>query len=782
MGKQVADLSFFMVFCIIVSLFGCMTSEIRYTSGKIDSISDADAYLIYDGTESIEDVWAIWSRENRVSVVSSSEVRVGKRSLRIEYPDVEPRGYQDWSLENSRRLVDVEPGEEWTASAWVKYEDTERIGLEIKALAGGETVDSWLGGFAAAYGTGGWKLLQASAVIPPGSDQIRVRLSGSGRTRAWIDNVRLRKGEAERTVPAKPEVKGWAFDREERVAEKLDRGVFARPLENDNVYLSWRLLKEDPDDIVFDIYRTTGHGEQKKLNKSPISKTTDFLDETVDLSKENIYMVRPIIAGQEDESFAVSANPEIKPYVSIKLDREETTFQKVGVGDLNGDGQYDFVIKTPDTNVDPYHRYWKPGKTTYKLEAYLSDGTFLWRKDLGWNIESGIWYSPYLVYDFDGDGRAEVAVKTGPMDEDHRDSGPDEHGLYAAGRVTSGPEYVSVLDGMTGKEQARADWPSRTGLGSYNHTSRNLMGVAYLDGKTPCLVVARGTYTVNKLETYQYRNGNLKELWKWNSTDEPGGFYYGQGDHFMHTVDVTGDDRDEIVLGSAVIGSNGNGIWSSGMGHVDNVWVGNIDPTRPGMEIYIGVEGGRVKGSVQNGISLWDAATGELLWGLDRPTFHVHSSGLVSNIDSRHVGMEAYSGESTHPDRWLHTGQGKRIADETKFDVGLAPKTVYWNSTPERELLVKKRIFKYPDQTISNDIEGHQAAWVDLFGDWREEIITSTPGELRIYMTRIPAKDRRVALTQDPLYRSGVAHLSMGYGQPPLTSYYLGRPDLLLSQ
>lgn len=782
MGKQVAGLSFFMVFCIMVLLFGCMTSEIRYTAVKIDSISDADEYLIYNGTESIEDVWAIWSRENRVSVVSSSEVRVGKRSLRIEYPDVEPRGYQDWSLENSRRLVDVEPGEEWTASAWVKYEDTERIGLEIKALAGGETVGSWLSGFAAAYGTGGWKLLQASAVIPPGSDQIRVRLSGSGRTQAWIDNVRLRKGEAERMVPAKPEVKGWAFDREERVAEKLDRGVFARPLENDDVYVSWRLLKKDPDDIVFDIYRTTGHGEQKKLNKSPISKTTDFLDETADLSKENTYMVQPVIAGQEHKSFAVSANPEIKPYVSIKLDRKETTFQKVGVGDLNGDGQYDFVIKTPDTNVDPYHRYWKPGKTTYKLEAYLSDGTLLWRKDLGWNIESGIWYSPYLVYDFDGDGRAEVAVKTGPMDEDHRDPEPDEHGLYAAGRVTSGPEYVSVLDGMTGKEQARANWPSRTGLGSYNHTSRNLMGVAHLDGKTPCLVVARGTYTVNKLDTYQYRNGKLEELWKWNSTDEPGGFYYGQGDHFMHTVDVIGDDRDEIVLGSAVIGSNGNGMWSSGMGHVDNVWVGNIDPTRPGMEIYLGVEGGRVKGSIQNGISLWDAATGELLWGLERPTSHVHSSGLVSNIDSRYVGMEAYSGESAYPDRWLHTGQGKRIADETKFDVGLAPRTVYWDSTPERELLVKKRIFKYPNQTISSDIEGNQAAWIDLFGDWREEIITSIPGELRIYMTRIPAKDRRVALIQDPLYRSGAAHLSMGYGQPPLTSYYLGRPELLSSQ
>ncbi|MGI6355594.1 MAG: hypothetical protein ACOX6W_10935 [Lentisphaeria bacterium] len=93
---------------------------------------------------------------------------------------------------------------------------------------------------------------------------------------------------------------------------------------------------------------------------------------------------------------------------------------------------------------------WYKSPDTYKLEAFLGDGTRLWTRDLGWSIERGMWYSPYIVYDFNGDGKAEVAVKMGegdPRDED--------------GRVTSGPEWLVILDGMTGEDIARAPWPSR---------------------------------------------------------------------------------------------------------------------------------------------------------------------------------------------------------------------------------------------------------------------------------------------------------------------------------
>ena len=168
--------------------------------------------------------------------------------------------------------------------------------------------------------------------------------------------------------------------------------------------------------------------------------------------QKQAYYVRPDDDGREgpgSEGATVVPTAEGRAYLSIKLDGTHT-FQKVGIADLDGDGLLDFVIKQPNTNVDPYEKYWKRSTNTYKLEAYRSDGTFLWRYDLGWAIECGIWYSPYVVFDFDGDGRAEVAVKTG--EGDPRD--PD-------GRVTSGPEYLSILDGRTGKERTRVEWPSR---------------------------------------------------------------------------------------------------------------------------------------------------------------------------------------------------------------------------------------------------------------------------------------------------------------------------------
>ena len=101
---------------------------------------------------------------------------------------------------------------------------------------------------------------------------------------------------------------------------------------------------------------------------------------------------------------------------------------RVAVGDLNGDGKFDFVLKQPGGRVDP--GVWRKSPETFKVEAYLNDGTFLWRKDLGWNIELGIWYSPMIVYDFDGDGKAEVALKTAPLEPDFRDEdGRVEHTL-----------------------------------------------------------------------------------------------------------------------------------------------------------------------------------------------------------------------------------------------------------------------------------------------------------------------------------------------------------------
>jgi len=564
----------------------------------------------------------------------------------------------------------------------------------------------------------------------------------------------------------KPKVNGWAT---QRIEEKMGRGLVAMRTERGAIYLGWRLLKDDPTDIAFNVYRTADGGQPELLNAQPIRATTDFLDlSPLPAERRARYSVRPVVGGREREvSDQVSvANPGAEPYMAIKL-AGNYTFQKVGIADLNGDGRYDFVIKQPNTNIDPYVRYWKPSEGTYKIEAYLHDGTFLWRKDLGWAIERGIWYSPYVVYDLDGDGKAEIAVKTGEGDP-----------RGANGRVQHGPEYVSIWDGMTGEEVARTDWPSRDGLGAYNPISRNQLGIAYLDGKTPCLMVARGTYTLMKLAAYQYHHGKLEQLWYWDSRQD-GRPYYGQGAHFMHAADVDDDGRDEVILGSCVIDDNGQGLWSTGLGHCDHCYVGDIDPARPGLEIYYGIEIARPRDAV----CLVDARTGTILWGIEESTDHVHSRGLCADIDPRYPGLECYSGERDKPRRWLHAANGTLIGNEQTWDAGLSPIGIYWDADPQHEVLQGNRLYDFDSGTTHTAaIEGHQAAWADVIGDWREEIITSVSGELRIYTTTIPAADRHTCLMQDPLYRLDVAHLAMAYAQPPMTSFFLDGSSLAKNQ
>lgn len=547
----------------------------------------------------------------------------------------------------------------------------------------------------------------------------------------------------------KPEVEGFA---KERVREKLDRGLVAMAVAGNKVYLGWRLLDSDPKDVAFNVYRRSGSGKSVMLNREPITKTTDFTDEQPP-SGEQQYFVRTAVGGKEGKSSpSVAATPcaEGRAFIRIKLDGDHT-FQKAGIADLDGDGRLDFVLKQPNSNVDPYIKYWKRSPGTYKLEAYRHDGKFLWRHDLGPAIEQGIWYSPYLVQDFDGDGKAEVAVKTG--EGDPRD---------ADGRVQSGPEWLSILDGMTGKERARVAWPSRERFPDYNYYCRNQLGIAYLDGRTPCLIVERGTYNVIKLVACEFHRGKLRELWRWEEKDETIGKYAGQGAHCLRAADVDGDGRDEVIIGSAVIDDNGAGLWTTGLGHPDNVTIGQLDPSRPGLQIHYDMET-RQK---TNGICMVDAKTGRILWGLQEPTKHIHSSGLCADIDPAHPGVECYGGERDYPEqRWLFSAKGELIVKEDLG--GLAPRAAYWDADCQRELLVKGRLHKFKGADVAPRIEGDVIAVADILGDWREEIITSLPGELRIYSTTIPAADCRVTLLRDPIYRTDVTGGAQGYYQIP---------------
>jgi len=537
-------------------------------------------------------------------------------------------------------------------------------------------------------------------------------------------------------------------------AEKLDRGLVALQCEDGSIFLSWRLLQSDPEDVTFLVTRRSPDGKITVLSEGKGCRLTNITDKTVQKGAgENRYLYQVAAFGQKNGA-AISARPSeaaivltgrAKPYIGIPL-KGDYDFQKVGIGDLDGDGAYEFVIKQPDFNTDPYQQpgYWKKSTTTYKLEAYRLDGTMLWRYDMGWSIEAGIWYSPWIVYDVDGDGKAEVYCKAGVGDP------RDERGL-----VQTGPEFLVKLDGQTGQVVAKTDWLSRDGFDSYNYYCRNFLTVAYLDGKTPSLIMQRGTYNLIKVKA---TDKDFNQIWYWESPQEKAK-YGGQSSHGLITADVDQDGRDELVLGAAVLDDNGRGLWTLEMGHPDVCYVADIDPNNPGLEVFYGLET-RQK---TDGICLVDARTGRKLWAHKEPTQHLHNQGMVGDILAEFPGMEVFAGERDLKKRWLYSASGKLI--EFREEGSLSPRPVWWDADPQKEVIFSGDIRDWDGQ-VFQPIEGRVIAVVDCLGDHREEVITTVKGELRIYTSTISVSDRRVCLMQEHQYRLGVAAQTMGYYYP----------------
>lgn len=552
----------------------------------------------------------------------------------------------------------------------------------------------------------------------------------------------------------------------QRQAEPMDRGLVAVPQADGKVYLGWRLLKDDPAGITFNVYRRSGSSDPVLLNDKPLAQTTDFVDSSAALDKPHQWFVRAILGDKsvlDSGPVSLPADRSERNYIAIPF-KDDYLCNRVAIADLNGDGKFDYVTKQPAQLTDP--GVWRKSTDTFKIEAYLHDGTFLWQKDLGWNVEQGVWWSPMIVFDFDGDGKAEVAAKTAPTDKDFRN--PDDHAY--PGRVMSGPEYCSILDGMTGRELDRVDWPQRGNVADWgdeknNRASRHLMGVAFLDGQRPSLLVVRGTYTLMRVDAYNLENRKLKSVWSWSGDNETPKVR-GQGMHGLHAADVDNDGRQEIVLGAAVLDDNGKILWNLGLGHPDACYVTDILPRRPGLEIIYGIEPKQDK----NGVCLADARTGEILWGCQHATIHAHSSGIFADFDPANPGLEFHTGEKDQSNHWTYAMDGTLLNRE---DLGrLNPPPLYWGDGAIKPYAIGGKI-KYHKGHEVGGYEGTILAVADVLGDWREELITVVGGELRIYTTTLPSKDRRIALMQDPIYRMDVAMVSMGYLYPPQLSYYL---------
>nr|WP_281243006.1 cohesin domain-containing protein [Gracilibacillus ureilyticus] len=581
--------------------------------------------------------------------------------------------------------------------------------------------------------------------------------------------------------------------------EYLERGVVAVHTD-EGIFVSWRLLGTDPEQSAFNLYRNG-----KKVNEEPITSSTNFLDK--EGKADSTYRVSLVLNGKETDR---SKEVEVwsNEYHSIPLQRPDggTTPDGVdyvyhandaSVGDLDGDGEYEIVLKWEPSNAKDNSHSGYTGEVF--IDAYEMDGTKLWRIGLGKNIRAGAHYTQFLIYDFDSDGKSEVTLRTadGATDAAGNVIGdPDADYRNGSGYILEGPEYLTVFDGETGEELATTDFsPARGNMGDWGDTYGNrgdrfLAGVAYLDGQKPSIVMTRGYYEKTMLSAYNFRDGELTKLWTFDSDDDGNQAYAGQGNHNLSIADVDDDGKDEIIFGAMAVDDDGTGIYSTGWNHGDAMHVSDLDPNREGMEVFQVHEWG------DYGLSMRDAATGEEIWAVH--TGADTGRGVSADVDPRYPGAEAWAvgGDWNDGGGYFYTAEGEKIGgkipssnfaiwwdgdlsrelldhDWTDYDIGIGtPRIDKWDY--ENQELVN--ILKIEGTTSNNGTKGNPSLQADIIGDWREEVIVRDieSTELRLYTTTDLTEHRIPTLMHDPVYRLGVAWQNVAYNQPPHTSYFLG--------
>jgi rhamnogalacturonan endolyase len=591
----------------------------------------------------------------------------------------------------------------------------------------------------------------------------------------------------------------------QREMENPDRGISAVSDGNGKVFVSWRLLVTDPENISFDLFRTTG-GKTIKLNARPITRTTGFTDTTSDTTQARSYVVKPISKNKalfNSRPFVLKAGN--LPYTSIHLQTPVGYAPNdASIGDLDGDGTYEIVLHQAGRGKDNS----QAGFTDPPIiQAYKLDGTLLWTINLGKNIREGAHYTQFMVYDLDGDGRAEVAMKTadGSIDGEGNVIGDStKDWRNKSGYILAGPEFLTVFDGRTGKALATTNFnPPRYpttleptpeqlkemwGDGYGNRMDRFLAAIAYLDGKKPSLIMTRGYYTRTFITAWDWKNGKLTQRWSFDSDDpahpenKP---YRGQGNHNLTIADVDADGKDEIVFGAMCLDDNGKGLYSTGLGHGDALHVSDLDPSHPGLEVF----------DIQErfddaGASFRDAKTGEILWkkasvkaGEDGEG---PGRGLALDIDPRYPGYECWVAGAGITG--LFDCKGNKIGDRTPAcNMG-----IFWDGDVLSEILNGTTIDKWDYENAkttrllnagafgcvhNNGTKSNPVLSADLWGDWREEVIyrTADNQELRIFSTPIPTDRKFYTLMQDPQYRLSIAWQNVAYNQPPHTSFFFGQ-------
>ena len=590
------------------------------------------------------------------------------------------------------------------------------------------------------------------------------------------------------------------YDFTQLKTERLDRGVVAVRQDDSHVIVSWRTLKSDKKGQAFDVFRNG-----KKLNKSALTKGGTFFVDELPQGEQALYEVK---GGGINGAYTLKADAP-QGYIPLRLNKPEGgTLAEGGrpyfyiasdasVADVDGDGQYEIILKWDPTNSrDNAH----DGFTAPTLfDCYRLDGTQLWRINLGRNIRSGAHYVPFIVYDLDGDGKAELTVKTadGTTDGKGKVIG-DANADYRSpqGRILSGPEYLTIFNGLTGEAMdTRPYLPERGELSAWgdskgNRSERYLAAVGYLDGKHASVIFCRGYYTRSVLAAWDWDGHELKKRWVFDTNDPEWKDYAGQGNHNLRVADVDGDGCDEITYGSMAVDHDGRGLYNTGMGHGDAIHLTAFDPTTDALQVWDCHENKR------DGSDFRDARTGKVIFQI--PSNEDVGRAMAADIDPTHPGVEMWSTAS----HGIRNIRGEVITEGRKSETenthimfgGMRVSVnfgIWWDGDLLRELLDHERVTKYNWENHTADLlqqfEGCQfnngtksnpCLSADLLGDWREEVITRDrmSEELRIYVTTIPTDYRIDCLMQDIPYRLSVATENVGYNQPPETGFYLG-PD-----
>jgi rhamnogalacturonan endolyase len=586
---------------------------------------------------------------------------------------------------------------------------------------------------------------------------------------------------------------GFLSGHAQPVGEKLDRGFIALPAGQDSTFLSWRLLADDPETLAFTIYR-----DGKRLNETP-TKVTNFMD--VSGGEPAQYALQLVIDGVAKEPMEMEIRPWDKEYLEIPLQTPEGySPNDASVGDLDGDGQYEIVVHMTGRGKDNS----QSGITSEPIfHAYEMDGTFLWSINLGKNIREGAHYTQFIVFDLDGDGKAEVAMKTadGTIDGQGKTIGDAEadwverdEASRGYGKILRGPEYFTIFAGTSGAELATTAYiPERGNIGEWggvggnggndasgNRVDRFLAGVAYLDGKAPSVIMSRGYYGRSVIAAWDWRNGKLSSRWVFDSAEPGLELFSGQGNHGMSIADVDEDGKQEIIFGAMVIDDDGTGLFSTGLRHGDALHVSDLDPNRPGLEVWGIHENEEPVTGYENGLgeALYDAKTGEIIFG-NYPGMDL-GRGCAADIGPTYPGYEL----------WSNHGGLKSCTGE---EIGERPRAtnfvLWWDGDLLRELLDRNKIMKWdwvnkkeaillqdPECESNNGSKATPVLSADLFGDWREEVIWRTRDNkrLRIYSTPHPSKYRFCTLMQDAQYRTAIAWQNVGYNQPPHPGFFLG--------